>query len=266
MTITSYVTKKDDKDFTYYLKKPTSKDYQEAKLYSNRLAAEITQQKTKEGKPGFILRSQVGNLLMELGVWTESTQKELLDTSKSLIESERKLAKGGAAGLTKSQGRALSLEIAKLRAKQYQLLTKTREMDHLTLEAQVENANFDYLVANCLLDEEGKCVFKDVEDYRENGGEAWVTDAAEKLAAILYGVDEDRTKNLPENKFLLKYGFMNDKFQLIDKDGNLVNEDGKRIDKEGYLVNDQGERIDTEGNRLDENGDIIQAFEEFLDD
>lgn len=266
MNVTSYTTKRDGKDFTYNLKKPTSKDYQEAKLYANRTAAEITQQKTKEGKPAFILRSQVGNLLVELGLWDENVQKELLETSKKLVESERKLARGGAAGLTKSQGRALALEMARLRAKQFQLLAKSREMDHLTLEAQVENANFDYLVANCLLDEEGKCVFKDVEDYRENGGEEWVTEAAGHLANILYGLDEDRDKNLPENKFLLKYGFVNEKLQLVDKEGHLVNEDGKRIDKEGYLVNDAGERVDTEGNKLNENGEMIEVFEEFLDD
>lgn len=266
MTVTSYTTKVDDKDFTYNIKKPTSKDYQEAKLYSNRIAAEITQQKTKEGKPAFLLRSQVGNLLVELGLWNEATQQALLDTSKEIIESERKLSRGGAAGLTKNKGRELALEISRLRSKQFELLGKSREMDHLTLEAQVENANFDYLVANCLLNEEGKCVFKDVEDYRENGGETWVSEAAGHLANILYGLDEDRTKNLPENKFLIKYGFVNESLQLVDKDGHLVNEDGKRIDKEGYLVNDSDERVDTQGNRLNEDGDVIEVFEEFLED
>lgn len=266
MTVTTYTIKKDDKDFTYNLKKPTAKDYQEAKLYSNRIAAEITQQKTKEGKPAFILRSQVGNLLVELGLWDTETQKDLLQTSKQIIDAERKLARGGGAGLTKSQGRTLALEISRLRAKQFNLLAKSREMDHLTLEAQVENANFDYLVANCLQDEEGNCVFKDVEDYRENGGDAWVSEAAGHLANILYGLDEDRDKNLPENKFLIKYGFMNEEMRLVDKDNNLVNEDGKRIDKEGYLVNENNERIDTEGNKLDENGEMIQVFEEFLED
>ena len=266
MTVQSYTTKRNEKDFTYNIKKPSAKDYQEAKLYSNKMAAEITQQRTKEGKPAFILRSQVSNLLVEMGLWDEKIQQELVDTTNKIVEGERKLAKGGAAGLTKKQGRALALEISSLRAKQFYLLAKSREMDTLTLEAQIENANFDYLVANCLLDEEGNRVFTNVEDYRENGSEAWVTEAAGHLANTLYGLDEDREKQLPENQFLIKYKFVNENLEFIDSDGNLVNEDGQRIDKDGYLLDAEGQRVDSLGNKLDENGKPVEEFQEFLPD
>lgn len=266
MTIESFTTQKDGKDFTYNLKKPSAKDYQEAKLYSNKIAAEITQQRTKEGKPAFILRSQVTNLLVEMGLWDEKIQKELVDVTNQIIDGEKKLSMGGAAGLTKKQGKELALNIATLRTKQFTILAKSREMDSLTLEAQIENANFDHLVANCLLDEEGNRVFKNVDDYRENGSAAWITEAAGKLANILYGLEEDRIKDLPENKFLIKYGFVNDKLELVDKEGKLVDDDGRRIDAEGYLLNEAGERVDADGNKLDKDGRPIVEFQEFLED
>lgn len=68
--------------------------------------------------------------------------------------------------------------------------------------------------------------------------------------------DTDYESKLVENKFLKKYGFCNDEFDLIDSNGNRVNEKGQRVDEEGNL--------------LDESGNLIKVAEkeigEFLED
>jgi hypothetical protein len=49
--------------------------------------------------------------------------------------------------------------------------------------------------------------------------------------------------------------------QLVDKDSNLVNRDGKKIDAEGYMINENNERVDVDGNKIE----LEVKFGEFSD-
>lgn len=248
---------------TYLVKRPSSVDYQSSKLYSNKVAAKIAQQVDDEGKPAFLTRSKVRELLAKTGEWSDDMEKELVSSAKKILELERKLAKGG---IKKSEGKALALEIRQVRARQLDILAKTRNMDEFTLEAQVENANFDHLIFSCILDEEGNRVYSTIEQYKEDGNDPVTIAAASRLAEILYGYNPDEEKNLPENKFLIKYGFVDKDLRFIDKDGHYVNSNGKRVDEKGQLVNDKGEPVDINNDRLDSDGNPIEEFQEFLDD
>lgn len=253
----------DGKDFTVVLKHPTHRESSEAKLYANKLAAVITQQKDENGKPAFLTRSKVREILTETGEWNEALEQELINNARMVLELERKLAKGG---IKLSEGKALAIQLRVIRDRQVQILSKTRAMDEYTLEAQVENANFDYLIFSCLLDEEGNRLFSSVEDYRERGTEPYVISAASRLAEILYGLNSNYDSTLPENKFLLKYKFVDEKLRLIDKEGKLVDENGRRIDEKGRLVNPEGKLVDSEGRLVTEDGEPIEEFTEFLED
>jgi hypothetical protein len=248
---------------TYLVKRPTSVEYQAAKLYSNKIAAKIAQQVDDEGKPAFLTRAKVRELLVKTGDWDDDMEKELVSSAKRILELERKLAKGG---IKKSEGKAIALEIKQVRGRQLNILAKTRSMDEFTLEAQVENANFDFLIFSCILDEEGNRVYKNIDSYKEEGNDPVTVAAASRLAEILYGYNPDEEKNLPENKFLIKYGFVDKDLRFIDKDGNFIDANGRRVDESGRLVNEKGEPVDINNDRLDADGNPIEEFQEFIDD
>lgn len=248
---------------TYLLKRPSSVDYQASKLYSNKVAAKIAQQVDEEGKPAFLTRSKVKELLTKTGDWNEGMEKELIESARTILKLERQLAKGG---IKKSEGKALALEIKTLRNRQLEILGKTRNMDEYTLEAQVDNANFDHLIYSCILNEEGNKVYSSIDDYKENGNDQITLSCASRLAEILYSYNPDEEKSLPENKFLMKYGFVNNDLKLVDKDGHLVDSTGRKIDSSGRLVNDKDEPVDINNERLDNEGNPIEEFQEFLDD
>ena len=86
---------------------------------------------------------------------------------------------------------------------------------------------------------------------------------------MLYGLDPDYEKNLPENKFLVTYKFANEKLELVNKDGHLIDSEGNLIDEEGYYVkyvDEKKVRVTKDGRELDENNNVKVEFSPFLDD
>ncbi len=87
---------------------------------------------------------------------------------------------------------------------------------------------------------------------------------ASEFANFLYGLEEDYEDKLLENRVLKKLGLLNEK-------GDLVNREGKRVDIDGNLLDDEGARVDKDGNRIDINNnpviddDVIETLE-FEDD
>jgi hypothetical protein len=147
------------------------------------------------------------------------------------------------------------------------MLTAERNShDDFTAEAQSDSAKFDYLVAACLRNEDGTPVFPTIEDYKENADEPYASEAAGKLAGLIYGLDEQWEANLPENQFLKKYKFVDDELRLVNKDGKFVTKDGKLIDNDFRYINEQGEYVDVDGNRIDKDGLPVVEFSPFLDD
>lgn len=250
-------------EVTVFLKHPSSQDYQQAKIYSNKTAAIIAQQKDENGKLAFLTRNKVKEILTQTGEWNVQLEEELIQNAREITELERKLAKGG---IKLSEGRESAIKIRVLRNRQIEILSKTRAMDEYTLEAQVENANFDHLLFSCLLDEEGEKMFNSVEDYRERGVDPVIVSAASRLAAILYDYDSNKDFNLPENKFLLKYKFVDEKLRLVNKEGHLVDERNRTIDEQGRLVNENGEFVDAQGRKITEEGEPVEEFVEFIED
>jgi hypothetical protein len=83
---------------------------------------------------------------------------------------------------------------------------------------------------------------------------------------MLYGLDNDYESNLPENKFLKKYKFVDDQLRLVDKKGRLIDADGKLIDSDNRFIDEEGNFVDKFGNRVDKNGDYVVEQEPFLDE
>ena len=162
---------------------------------------------------------------------------------------EKKLYRGEGGKKPKvSEGKNLALEMRRLRSDLRELISERLGLEENTAEALADNARFDYFVANCTFyKDSGKRVYNSVEDYNKRSSDSVAFTAASMLGNILYNLDSDFEKNLPENKWL-------NMFNLTDDEGSLVNSEGKTVDSEGRVINEQGHFLDEDGNRVDANG------------
>jgi hypothetical protein len=246
---------KDGKEKVLFIEKPTKRHDDVAKVVSNRVFSRGIRDKDS------LLRKELNNFLRDRGLWDDEKETEL----KKLITSvNEKVEKLNAGGIELEEAKKLALEIKTLRIEQLILLAETREFDQQTLEAKSENAYFDALVSSCTFNEDGTKTFSSYEDYLENSTEQYAVDAASKLSELLYGSRKDWEKDLPENKFLVEFNFVNEDLELVNEDGHLVDSQGKLINKDGRYVDKEGNFIDRDGNRVDESGNKIVERKPFL--
>tara|TARA_R110002096_G_scaffold88345_3_gene202298 strand:- start:470 stop:1384 length:915 start_codon:yes stop_codon:yes gene_type:complete len=213
---------------------------------------------------GALLRNKLEDHMRTQGLWNDKKQKELEEVQIIILKNEKKLAKGG---IRLNIAKDLALEMADERANMRNILMQRNSLDGNTAEGQADNARFDYLVAASLVYiDSGKPFFKDLADYRNRSTEPVALEAARRLAQIIYGLDSNYEKKLPENEFLVEFKFadgdlklVNDEGQYIDREGNLLNEDGRFIDEKGSL-------IDKDGNPVTEDGQFKFDRAAFLDD
>lgn len=215
-------------------------------------------------KSGSIVRARLDDLLTEQGLWDEVKDNRFKQIQKELLDSEKKLSKGG---ISLKQAKSVAIEMKKLRDELRELISVKTNLDSHTAEGQADNARFNYLVSVCVVYKDTKKpYFKDYEDYLNRASELVALLGAQKLASIMYGLDSDFEKKLPENKFLIKYKLVNDNLQYVDDKGRLTDEKGRLIDANGRFINEDGKFVDAEGNLINEEGDYVVEFSPFLDD
>jgi hypothetical protein len=241
------------------VRKPSYNQLTEAQLYSAYVF-------NKARAAGACLRSKLNDYLNNEGVWTKDNQSRAEAISDEISEKIKLLETGKTADGNKlklSEGRELAIKLRRLRLEYAALLSKLHEYDAYTVEGQAENAKFDHLVSSCVFDEEGNRVFESVEDYYDKQSEQYAAEAAAKLAIISGNVDPDWEKQLPENKFLLKYKFIDNNLYYVDRQGRHVTVDGKLVDDDGFYINEDGKKVDREGNLVQ---DKVEAeFENDVD-
>lgn len=245
-----------DVDVKIIVSSPTSHQLKEAQIIGAKAFQEAIRNK-------MLFRAKLKETIREQGIWDDHKENELKELTQKLIDGERKLAKGAAPGFKKADARKLAIEMRKLRLRQTELLAETRELDEYTVESFAENAKFDYLVSVCTKYDDGLLVFKSYDDYKEKSDRPYAILAASKLSKLVYNLNEDWQKDLPENKFLLKYNFVNKDLMFVNQDGHLIDEDGRLINQDGRYVNENNELIDRNGNKVDEAGNPIETFVEF---
>lgn len=221
--------------------KPSAAVLQESQRYWNKALTEALQS-------GAILRKKLDNLLVEQGIWNEDKETEYEAMLKKISDKEAQLKKGG---VTKAQGRKMALELRKLRAEAREFGGQRNYLSGATGESQADNSRFNYMVYACTLnnsgDNAGERYFASYEEYLESESEA-ALQAATKFAELYYGLSDDDELKLPENQFLIKYGFANKEGHLTDSEGKLITEDGQYVDSEGFYVNSENVRVDKFGN------------------
>lgn len=207
-------------DVTYYVAYPGPREEGDAKLESSKRFSEALES-------GACLREQLQKTLIKKGVWEDGDDKKLEDYTKSIQDNLKVIDSGG---IDVYEARKLAIEIGKARFKMVNLLGKLREHDQYTVEGQADNAYFDSLVSSCCYNEDGSKLFKSYADYIEKSKEEYSVACAKKLGSMVYGINDDFYKSLPENKFLQEYGFLNDDLEFVNEEGETVDEDYKKVE------------------------------------
>jgi hypothetical protein len=254
---------KDGNDLELAILTPSAQVKQKAQVIRARTWADAV-------KHDVIMREVLDTYLRKQGLWDDAREAEYRRIRDALLDNKLKLDAGG---IRKSEGRKIALEMRKLRNEYGNLLSQRNRVDSNTADAIADQAQFNFMVAACTVyNDTQKPYFTltgfdpSLDAYIERIDEEAARDVASKLAEVMYGSEEDLDNKLPENEFLRKYGFADDKNRLINKDGHLVDEDGRLINEDGRYVNKAGEFTDKDGKPVDKDGNYIVEFKPFLDD
>lgn len=247
----------DNKEREMMIRSPSLQDQKEGTKVYNQTFNEALKAKS-------VVRAKLDDLLVEQGLWDNAKQAKFTELQTQILDGERKLAKGG---ISLSDAKSVALEMKKTREDLRELISVKTNLDTHTAEGQADNARFNYLVSACTVYSDTKeSYFKNFEQYNNEVADPVSILAAQNLAGMLYGLDNDYEDKLPENRFLKQYKFIDDKLRLINKEGKLVDTSGRLLDNNGRFINDKGEFVDKSGNIVDEQGDYVIEFSPFLDD
>jgi len=200
--------------------------------------------------------------MKEHDIWNDEKEKEEKEKVKEINEYEKQLylQNGKAKKLKLSEAKEIAIKMRIARAELRDLISERISLEQNTAESLSDNARFDYLVSQCTFDENGiRKVYNSLDDYLSKSDDEVAFAAATALAQLMYSIDKDVEANLPENRFLQKFKFVNDDLSLVDGDGNRVDAKGRRIDDQGYYINNDGQRVDLDGNLIDKDGNYVQS-------
>lgn len=265
---TPKLDKKDDFIFVekeFAVRLPSYKVMEEA----NKLKSKVFRESLDSGD---MLRDQLEDILRNKGLWNDQRQIEYDTLRKEILDREYQLQKGG---IRLNDAKALALEMKEKRQRMVDMLSGRSDLDSQTCEGKSENARFNYLFAHSL-------VYNDDEltPFYPNGLEDYVVDMDNPIAVkgatefyYLLSGTENLDDKLPENKFLKKFKFVDDKYRLVEKgSARLVDRDGKYVDEYGNYVeyNEDGTYyyVDVNGRKLDEETGnfVIDEPSPFLDE
>jgi hypothetical protein len=246
----------DGKEVKIYVSKPTNQVNREAEIFRTKTWADCA-------KNGIPTKKQLEQILRDNGSWDNDKLKKELELGLEIARLEKTLYRGDGKGRKPklSEGRDIAIQIRQKRYELRELISEKIKLEEMSAENLADNAKFDFLVAHCTFYEDGTRVYKTFDEYNNTDANTLAFAAASMLAKMMYNIDNDFEKQLPENKFLVKYKLVNDDLSLIDPEkGYTVDLQGNRIDNEGYFVNEEGERVDRDGNLLTEDGmyDLVE--------
>lgn len=247
----------DGVDKEFLVRSPTLENQREGQKVYNQAFTDAIKSKS-------VVRAKLDDLLEDQGLWNKEKQAEFNTLQKQILEGEKKLAKGG---FSLSEAKELAVEMRGLRDKIRDLISVRTSLDNHSAEGQADNSRFNYLVSVCVVYNDTKQpYFNNMEDYLSRSTDKVAILGAQNLANMLYGLDNDYENNLPENKFLKKYKFVDDKLRLVDKKGRLIDAEGRLIDENNRFIDEQGNFVDKFGNRITDEGEYVVDSQPFLDD
>ena len=241
----------------YLVRSPTLDNQREAQKVYNQAFTDAIKSKS-------VVRAKLDDLLEDQGLWNDEKQAKFTELQRELLEGEKRLAKGG---FSLNEAKDLAIKMKSIRDEIRDLISVRTSLDNHSAEGQADNSRFNYLVSVCLVYNDTKQpVYKNMEEYLNSSTEKVAIMGAQNLANMLYGLDNDYESNLPENKFLKKFKFIDDKLRLVDKKGRLIDREGRLIDESGRFIDEEGNFVDKFGNKVDKDGEYLVDSQPFLDE
>jgi hypothetical protein len=241
----------------FLVKTPSLNDQREAQKVYNQAFTDAIKSKS-------VVRAKLDDLLEDQGLWNDEKQAKFTTLQKELLDGEKRLAKGG---FSLNEAKDLAIQMKTVRDEIRDLISVRTSLDNHSAEGQADNARFNYLVGVCVVYNDTKQpYFNNMEDYLNRSTDSVGLLGAQNLANMLYGLDNDYESNLPENKFLKKYKFVDEKLRLVDKKGRLIDAEGRLIDESGRFIDEEGNFVDKYGNKVNSDGDYLVDPQPFLDD
>lgn len=253
------------KEIEIYVQRPTNDIVKLADRYKSKIWNQCIQDE-------ILTKKELGVLMRKRGIWDEAKDKEEQDITKEIVRLEKELyhGKDGKSKPKLSEGRDIAIQIRRKRSELRDLIAERIALEENTADNLSDNARFDFLVAHCTFYKDGSRVYKDFDEYNNKSADEVAFTAANLLGKMVYNLDNNFEKNLPENRFLSKFGLVNEDLSLVDpKNPNqLVDTKGKKIDEDGYYIDDNGNRIDRDGNKLtsDGNYELVEYENDLLSD
>lgn len=239
------------KDIEFYIQRPNNDVVKMAERYKSKVWNQCLQD-------GILTKKELAVLMRKRGIWDEAKDKEEEEITKEIIRLEKELfhGKDGKSKPKVSEGRDIAIQIRRKRSELRDLIAEKISLEENTADNLADNARFDFLVAHCSFYKDGTRIYKDFDEYNNKSADEIAFAAANLLGKMLYNLDNNFEKNLPENKFLTKFGLVNEELSLVDPKNpeQLVDVKGNKIDENGYYIDDSGNRIDRDGNRLTPEG------------
>lgn len=234
-----------------YVQRPSNDVIKLAERYKSKVWNECIQDH-------ILTKKELAVLMRKRGIWDEAKDKEEQEITNEIIKLEKELyhGKDGKSKPKVSEGRDIAVQIRRKRAELRDLITERITLEENTADNLADNARFDFLVAHCTFYKDGTRVYKDFNEYNSKSADEVAFTAANILGKMLYNLDNDFEKNLPENKFLSKFNLVNQDLSLVDPNNpqQLIDTKGKKIDEDGYYIDEDGSRIDRDGNKLTPEG------------
>lgn len=221
------------------------------RVYATKVASLVRE----SGGKRLLLRSQLGDFLGSCGVWTEEDDKVV---EKYQLEIERLLNKLRQGGLKVTEGRQICIDVMDLRKKMVKVNSKRQTFDDVTVESVAENERMDYLVYSCTrYADTGVHYWDSFEDMKNDKLSLAYQKASVAAYDVFFNVNAEFEKNLPENKWLKKYNFVDDELNYLDR------KTGEKVDKNGKSIKE----IESEVKRQLDNlqGEIVEE-KPFIDD
>ena len=257
MKTKTFKTEVDGVEKEFLVRSPTLENTREGQKVYNQAFTDAIKSKS-------VVRAKLDDLLEDQGLWNNEKQAEFSTLQKQVLEGEKKLAKGG---FNLTEAKELAVEMRSLRNKIRDLISVRTSLDNHSAEGQADNSRFNYLVSACVVYNDTKQpYFNSMEDYLSKSTDKVAILGAQNLANMLYGLDNDYESNLPENKFLKKYKFVDDKLRPVDKKGRLIDSEGRLINENNRFIDEQGSFVDKFGSRITDDGDYVVDSQPFLDD
>lgn len=218
----------DGEDVELVIKTPTAKVLRNAnKVYAAAFREALAS--------GMLVKRKLKDYLRDQGLWDDEREQAYLDLLDRIGKAEVALNTGKDEDGNKiklSDGRELSIQLMRDRTELRALIAEQQGYDSNTAEGYADNERFFALVAACTYNFlTQQPYFSSLQDYKDRDSEPAAIDAANKLATLVFGVDDDYEKTLTEYKFLKRFGMVDDEGFLVNKDGDYVDEEGNLIEK-----------------------------------